>query len=156
KDFPTNASIWWPRLDPAGRLAAFVMTEQSGEWKSGPAAPCTILLRELPSGKEVARLAGKYPPCSIGFSPGGDQLISLHIPDYSYQYEHGWLPLTQDQLADSTLMVWSCNLGGRWTETEKLRIPGAYNCLSSTKGQYLAVADLTAHSVQLLDAKTRA
>jgi hypothetical protein len=52
-NFPTNSTIQAADLDPSGKWAAFAL------------ASGTILLCEMPSGKEIARLAGTNDPARV-------------------------------------------------------------------------------------------
>src|SRR5206468_1724002 len=120
-NFPSKPDITWIGFGPAGDLATFAL------------ANGTILLLEMPSGKEVTRLKGDYPPVSTCLSTDGSEMISVHAPD---------APWTQEHFATSVLHIWTRAADGSWREAEKLAVPGAYQCLSSSNGVYVAVVDL--------------
>ncbi|MGA2246666.1 MAG: hypothetical protein ABSH48_16865 [Verrucomicrobiota bacterium] len=67
-DFPTNTSIRLTRVDPTGHLATFPLWDD------------TIILRQLPSGAEVAQLKGHRQlmgiPPTLCFNSKGDQVVS--------------------------------------------------------------------------------
>ena len=56
-------------MDPSGRFAAFSLSDG------------TLLLRQMPSGTEVARLQMDHPAGRYCFNAAGDQLASVHVAD---------------------------------------------------------------------------
>ncbi|MBI4664542.1 MAG: protein kinase [Verrucomicrobia bacterium] len=134
-DFPANTTIKLTRLDPTGRVAAFALEDS------------TILLRQLPTGEVIARLNGEPGLQSLCFSLDGDQLVAVHHPDV--------MPL-RERLSAARVCAWTRSSDGRWPNVaEKTPLPGAFACLSSVKGQFVAVNNLSGHTIQLLDLKTR-
>jgi serine/threonine protein kinase/WD40 repeat protein len=114
-DFPTNAKIDWARMDPSGRLAAFVTSDGK------------IHLRQLTTGKEVALLSVKDAWFNdLAFSAGGDQVFAVG------QQGRDWSEPKR------RLYCWSLNPDGTWTETKNASLQGADRLLSS-KGQLFAV-----------------
>jgi WD40 repeat protein len=97
----------------------------------------TICLCELPSGAMVARLRSAPAVQGLCFSPDGAQLLGVY--------------------PSNRVSRWTRPLGGQWSEAgENFTVPGVFNCLSSLKGQFLAVTNPSAHQVELLDSKTQA
>jgi serine/threonine protein kinase len=114
-DFPTDAKIDWARMDPPGRLAAFVTSDGK------------IHLRQLTTGKEVAAFSVKDAWFNdLAFSPGGDQAFAVG------QQGRDWSEPKR------RLYSWSLNPDGVWTETKNASLQGADKLLSS-KGQLFAV-----------------
>ncbi len=140
-DFPTDATIELTRLDPSGRVAAFLLSDES------------ILLRQLPSGAEIAhfRLDGEHRPFDRGglcFNATGDQLYTVRVPD---------LKTLEERTAAARLHVWSREADGHWREAEKIALPGAVECLTSAKGLFVAACDLNPRrSGKLVDLKSGA
>jgi serine/threonine protein kinase/WD40 repeat protein len=139
-DFPTNTSIQLTRVDPTGHLVAFLL------WNS------TIILRQLPSGADVAQFKGNGQimgiPSTLCFSSTGDQLVSvLHplVKPFSFP----------TVLAASQVRVWSCSADGRWGGAETVAMPGAYDCLPATNGLFASVFDLKLSSGRLVDFKNK-
>jgi WD40 repeat protein len=118
--FPPNATIQLTRLDPAGRLAAFALSDG------------TLLLRELPSGREAARLKMERTPRSLCFSPAGEQLVAVQPSD------------------PAQICAWSRSAGGGWGEVEKQPLPGAQACLFYEDGLFAAVRDGATRSGKLV------
>jgi WD40 repeat protein len=114
-DFPANSKIDLARMDPSGRLAAFVTSDRN------------IHLRELTTGKEVALLSVTNAWFSdLAFNSGGDQVFALG------QEKPNWSESAR------RLYSWSLNADGVWTETKNAPLPGADRLLSSG-GQLFAV-----------------
>jgi hypothetical protein len=134
-DISTNASIWMTQIDPAGRLAAFVLDD------------ATIVLRHFPGGETVARLRRDKELRGLSFGPGGDQLVSVHQPNWSGDLN--------ERLASAQVCIWTRDSEGRWPENaEKFALPGAFASLSVGTNHCVAVNNWAAHSVELREAKT--
>ncbi len=117
-DFPTNSNITSADLDVSGKLGAFAL------------ANGTILLREIPSGREVARLAGTNYPASLSFNSTGDQLFALYGP----------IPGTRKQGQPAVrLYIWNRRTNGIWSQTENSLLPGAIDLSASTKGMFASI-----------------
>jgi serine/threonine protein kinase/WD40 repeat protein len=134
-EFTTNAPMTRTQLDPSGRLAAFGLADG------------TILLQEIPSGNEVARLRGRWPTRSLCFSPASDRLISIHRPGGSD---------LRDQVLSAAAFVWTRATDGNWNQSQEVPLAGATECLSTDKELYFAVADYASHSMKLLEVGTGA
>jgi WD40 repeat protein len=107
-----------------------------------------MLLRQLPSGQIIARLRGEPGLQSLCFSYEGDELIAVFHPVVDSYAEC---------LCAARICTWSRAADGRWPEAPlETVVPGAFDCLSSVKSRFLAVNNLPAHSVELLDTKTKA
>jgi serine/threonine protein kinase/WD40 repeat protein len=97
----------------------------------------TVVLCEIPSGQMVASLHGEGKFQSLCFSADSDQLLALQ--DWSWIFR------------------WRRSAEGKWPDIpEKTTVSGAFACLSSASGLYVAVDNPSAHEVQLLDPATRA
>jgi serine/threonine protein kinase/WD40 repeat protein len=96
----------------------------------------TVVLCEIPSGQMVGSLHGGGKFQSLCFSADSDQLLALQ---------------------DSTWICrWRRSAEGKWPDIpEKTTVSGAFACLSSVDGLYVAVDNPSAREVQLLDTATR-
>jgi eukaryotic-like serine/threonine-protein kinase len=137
-DFPSNTVVGDVHLDPSGRLAAFGL-------KDGP-----ILLRQIPSGTEIARLLTDYHAQSFCFNAAGDQLASVH-------WSFGKAPKTQlrEVLRRAVVCVWGRTADGRWRQVERTLWPGAYDCSTSDGQFFVAVDDPVAQVVKLVELKSK-
>jgi serine/threonine protein kinase/WD40 repeat protein len=127
-DFATN--IVRARLSPSGKLAAFALSPAT----SDPIARW-IELRELPSGRQVARfiMTNGYPQ-DLCFNCTGDQLYATY-----------GRPLPQ-------LHRWISDSAGSWRETKiNWRPPPGVSLLSTTTGVYVVNVSLpTNYAGQIL------
>jgi WD40 repeat protein len=132
RDFPANIEV--SSLDQRRRLAAFGLENS------------TVVLCRVPSGEIVARLsvepAGRYgSPSAAGFqslcfSPDSDQLLSIQ--------------------GSNRVCRWMQSADGQWSEAgEKTTVPGVFAGVSSAKDLFLAVNDVSAHQIKLLDPATK-
>jgi serine/threonine protein kinase/WD40 repeat protein len=133
-NFPGDASISWIGFAPTGDLAVFALDDGR------------VLLREIPSGKEVTQLTGGQGLKCFCFDSEGSEAVSVHatgdassIPTFASAMVHRWARKPK----------------GGWAEVEQVAVPGAYQCWGTARGLRLAVIDPASHSVRLLDAKTR-
>jgi WD40 repeat protein len=143
-NFPTNSTIQAADLDPSGKWAAFAL------------ASGTILLCEMPSGKEIARLAGTNDPARVRFNSTSDQLFALFGPTRGT-----W----EQRKSGIRLYVWTRGTDGSWEQTENSLLPEAVGLYSSTAGMFAPTLSLIAPSqeqaasqdwkLRLLDLKTR-
>jgi serine/threonine protein kinase/WD40 repeat protein len=145
-DFTTDREIVKAELSSSGRQAAF-------EWGDG-----RIQLRELPSGREIARLSGTngffHDFC---FNSTDDQFFALFRPATGN--------LNQDT-AESRLYAWSRGTNGGWQEAGNKLVPGADRLLPTGAGVFAVANDFgwfntnnpesTFAKFRLLDLKTRA
>jgi serine/threonine protein kinase/WD40 repeat protein len=136
-DFQTNIVRF--RLSPTGKLAAFGLG--SGE----------ILLRQMPTGLEIARWAGRGSLNDLCFSMSGDHLISTYqgLPDTNQ-------PSKLARGATSEVRVWASEENGHWHEEKIIPLPGAFNCLASSNGLYVDTLDWDARVGRLINLETRA
>lgn len=132
-EFPQNISggAWHPN----GGMSANFMSDGS------------LVLREVPSGKELGRSQIEPGIGGLRFSPSGDRLVLVRWP-----YEAQSL---QDKVRGSVVFVWDVTAQGRCSEPEKLVVPGAVRCFASNKGLRLVILDPAAGSVKLVDLDAR-
>jgi serine/threonine protein kinase/WD40 repeat protein len=123
---PGKAKISSIGVDPSSRLAAFLMTDGA------------IVLRELPSGKEVARLADKEPVTSFCFNPAGDRILTVHVP-----------PAGSAESASARVLTWVRSVEGRWLQTNQVSIPGAADCVWTQSRAIVVVS--TKDSIDFVD-----
>jgi len=134
-DFPSNTTVGMVRLDRSGRLAAFGLSDSS------------LLLREMPSGTEVARLPMDHRAQSYCFNAAGDQLASVHGSP-------GTEPL-RVLFQRAVVCLWGRAADGRWREVERTPWPGAYQCFASDKEFLVVVDDPATPAVRLIELKSR-
>ncbi len=121
-NFPTNPDIERACLDPSGTLAAFALSDG------------TIQLSDLPSGKEVARLAGTNGVfVAHCFNSAGDQLCAVCVPT-----GQNW----SQSLSERRLYSWARNADGRWQEAGNRALSGALGLLRKATGMFALVVDL--------------
>src|SRR5262245_17992568 len=72
---PATTYFFGMRLNPEGRLLA--LRDASGG----------IHLRELPSGREMGRWQTESPAWDAAFNSAGNQLLSVHVPDGTWDLE---------------------------------------------------------------------
>jgi serine/threonine protein kinase/WD40 repeat protein len=138
-DFPNRAWNDRMQISPTGQLAAFGLVD----WTNG-----TILLRQLPSGADVASLKDSNETASFCFNATGDQIIALHTP----RGKGGIAKIKETQLH-----VWAAGSDGQWRQTEQSPFPGGVRCLSSSNGLFVAACDPASpgKAWRLIDLKTR-
>jgi serine/threonine protein kinase/WD40 repeat protein len=137
-DFPSNTIITSAQLDPTGRLAAFALSDG------------TVLMRQMPSGLQVARLQGLGEPRDLRFSATGDRLVSLHAPAASLN--EPW----DQRYANAQLHMWSRGNSGAWEEAERIEVPGAIQCLASSNGLFAIAVAFNPRLGKLIDLQTKA
>jgi len=135
-DFPSNTTIGLVHMDPSWSFAAFSLSDG------------TLLLRQMPSGTEVARLRMDYPAWRHCFNASGDQIASVHAPDTG-------AATVRDLVRRSVVCVWGRTVDGRWREVERTPMPGAYECFASDRQFFVAVDDATAPAVRLIELKSK-
>jgi len=134
-DFPSNTTIGVVHMDPSWSFAAFSLSDG------------TLLLRQMPSGTEVARLRMDYPARRHSFNASGDQLASVHVPT-------GEAPF-RELIQRSVVCVWGRTADGRWRQIERTPMPGAYECFASDRQFFVAVDDPAAPAVRLIELKSK-
>ncbi|MHC1766228.1 MAG: WD40 repeat domain-containing serine/threonine protein kinase [Verrucomicrobiia bacterium] len=134
-DFPSNTTIGVVHMDPSWSFAAFSLSDG------------TLLLRQMASGTEVARLQMDYPAHRHCFNASGDQLVSVHVPT-------GKAPF-KELIQGSVVCVWGRTADGRWRQVERTPMPGAYECFASDRQFFVGVDDPAAPAVRLIEMKSK-
>jgi WD40 repeat protein len=134
-DFPSKTAIYRACLDPTGQLAAFALSDGK------------ILLRELPSGKEVAELKTQLPAFSVCFNAQGDQLVSVN-----------YLPRPQPievRVQPARVYVWGRKADGQWNNVDEVALPGAWECLPCGNGIGITIFSYHPRQGKLFDLQTK-
>ena len=132
--FPSDVHVVLMRVDPVGQVAAFASEDG------------LVLLRQLPGGAELGRFPTGGNIWSLCFNSLGNQLF--------------WVSVRGDnlgeQLTNAVVTACSASPDGRWSETLRATLPGAFAVLSSTSGQFVAVSESSTRTLRLIDFTTRA
>jgi serine/threonine protein kinase/WD40 repeat protein len=131
--FPPQEQVALMRVDPGGQVSAFA-TEDG-----------MILLRQLPGGGETGRFMAGGDIWSLCFNSLGNQLF----------WVSGKGEDLADQLRNAAVDVSSTSADGRWIKGERAALSGAFAVLSSTRGQFVAVADSSTRTLRLIDFASR-
>jgi serine/threonine protein kinase/WD40 repeat protein len=110
--------------------------DSSGRLAAFALVNSTVVLCQVPSGEIVARLSAEPGLQGVSFSTDGTQLLSVHKSNH--------------------VCRWTQAANGLWPEAPVITtVPAVFACLSSSKGQFVAINNSSAHRVELLDAKTK-
>jgi WD40 repeat protein/predicted Ser/Thr protein kinase len=133
RDIPTNTTALVMHLAPSG-LAACSLTDG------------TLLLRQFPSGAQVAQLKGVgHPAAAHCFNAAADQLVSVHWPYGSASI--------RERRQQSVVCLWGRADDGRWREVERTPLPGAFNCFASGKEFFVAVDEPAVPAFRVIELK---
>jgi len=135
-DFPSNTKVGVLHMDPSWSLAAISFNDG------------TLLLRQMPSGTEIARLKMDYPAWWHCFNAAGDQIASVHTPIAGASTR-------REILQRAVVCVWGRTAEGRWRQVERTPMPGAYECFASDGRFFVAVDDPAVPAVRLIELKSK-
>ena len=125
-----SPTITRARLHPTEMLAALAL--QDG----------TIFMKDLHSGRDVARFDGEYPVHALRFSAAGNTLVSLHAPQSSSY---------ANQYSDAMVRSFERTDAGAWIQGESKGIPNSRLCLRVGRGFYVYVVDEASHLLRIVD-----
>jgi WD40 repeat protein len=134
-DFPPETAISRACLDRSGKLAALGLTDG------------TILLRDLPSGKQVAQLKTELPPRDFCFNAQGDQLVSInYLPP----------PVPAEvRMQQSRIYIWGRRADNHWKMVDDIACPGAFEAMPCGDALCVVVFSYHPREGRILDLKTK-
>jgi WD40 repeat protein len=140
-EFPANLAIRRTLIEPSGESVMFLLRDES------------VVLRQLPSGTEIARfqLARDLSTRSVCFDRTGDQLVFVRLP-----LKRGLEDELEDRIPGARLNVWTRGADQKWRETEDTLLPGAVDCMASDRGVFVTVFTDGPREGRLIEVNTKA
>jgi WD40 repeat protein len=135
RDIPTNTLAYILNLAPSGLSACSLMDG-------------TLLLRQFPSGAQVAHLKGEGHRARVHcFNAAADQLVSVHYPIGSAS--------ARERIQQSVVCLWGRANDGRWREIERTLLPGAFNCFASGNEFFVTVDEPAVPAFRVIELKNK-
>ncbi|MHC1766224.1 MAG: WD40 repeat domain-containing serine/threonine protein kinase [Verrucomicrobiia bacterium] len=135
RDIPTNTLAYVLYLEPSGLSACSLMDG-------------TLLLRQFPSGAQVAHLKGVEHRARVHcFNAAADQLISVHWPIGSAS--------VRERIQQSVVCLWGRANDGRWREVERTPLTGAFNSFASGNDFFVMVDEPAVPAFRVIEMKNK-